>query len=328
MSSTKQTAVSSKGRLKNAASRLLLTAYCLLLTATGCATPQYAIRPVPTPDESPAAIQVERTISTYQGREFDQQGARPIGPFEVLAGFPIQTIVDRLNFVNERPQLHYRGWLYQDRNPNAAALADGRIYISTGLLSYLKSRGSRADELAFILGHELGHTVAQHLVKRYQYLQQQQVIMGLLAAGASAITHNAGSGVQQAGRVALDAASVVADVSASGYSQEQELEADQLGIRYVIRAGYDPYAALVLLDDFQRFDSPSPFLRTHPYIATRREYLARYLEDTGQAAAAPSPSRPTSSIEERQHQLREAQRLYPPGSISWQNLQRQIDELN
>ena len=330
--STQQTAVSNKKKPTNTVSRLVLTADGLVLTAivggflSGCATPEYAVRGTPAPDESLAALQIERSISAVQGREFNQQGARPIGPGEVLAGFPVQSIVDRLSGVTERPQLRYRAWLYQDQDPNAAALADGRIYISTGLLSYLKSRGSRSDELAFILGHELGHTVAQHLVKRYQYLQRQQVLMGLLAAGASAITRDASSGIQQAGRIALDAASVLADVSNSGYSQEQELEADQLGIRYVIRAGYQPRAALELLDDFQRFDSPSPFLRTHPYIATRRDYLARYLNETGQVAAA-SPPAAHASVLERRQQLRDAQRLYPPGSVSWHNLQRQLDEL-
>ena len=156
----------------------------LAVALTGCATvnPGYSVRPTPAPDESAAAVQIERTISTQQGKDFDKQAAQAIGSFERIAGFPIQEIIDKLSAVTERPNLRYRGWLYQDQDPNAAALADGRIYISTGLLSYLKNRGSNPNELAFILGHELGHTVAQHLVKRYQYLQQQQVIMGLLAA--------------------------------------------------------------------------------------------------------------------------------------------------
>lgn len=296
----------------------------LAVSLIGCATaPAYVVRPAPVPDESSAAVAIERTISAQQGQDFDKQGARLVSPAETLAGFPIQSVIDRLSRVTERPNLHYRAWLYQDQDPNAAALADGRIYISTGLLAYLKSRGSRQDELGFILGHELGHTVAQHLVKRYQYLQQQQVIMGLLAAGASVITRQAGTGIQQAGKMALDVAGMLQDVAASGYSQEQELEADQLGIRYVIRAGYDPLAALSLLDDFKRFDSPSPVMRTHPYIATRREYLQRYLEETGRLPRA-AAANPTNA---RLKELRDAQKLYPVNSVSWKNLQHQINSL-
>ncbi len=312
--------------------------FFLCAALVGCATPQYAVRSTPAPEESAAAIQIERQISAIQGKAFERQRARPIGFDEELRGLPIQQVIDRLSRVTERPTLRYRAYLYQDRDPNAAALADGRIYLSSGMLEYLENRGSRVDEFAFIVGHEMAHTVAQHLVKRYRMLQQQQLMMALLAAGASAATHGASNGVQQAGRLAMDAASMLADVAESGYSQDQELEADQLGIRYVIKTGYDPRSALDLLQDFARFDVPWPFLRTHPYITTRREYLQRYLLDTGQLGRS-APLQPTARNETVNRlnphtragmevkRLRDAQQLYPVDSVSWKNLQRQIEVL-
>ncbi len=312
----------------------LCAACCVLVV--GCVTPQYAVRQPPMPEESASALQIERTISAVQAQGFERQGARPIGEGESLAGFGVQRMVDRLSRVTERPTLRYRAYLYHDPDPNAAALADGRIYLSTGMLNDLSGRGGSADELAFVLGHELAHTVTQHLVKRYRVLQQQQFLMALIAVGASAITRDAGGSVQQAGDIALQVASVLQDVHNSGYSQEQELEADQLGIRYVIRAGYDPRGALSLLQDFTRFDSPTPLLRTHPYITLRRAYLERYLQETG-ALGPPSaqertpepeaPGRYLDELERRRQQLREVQRQYPVGSVSWQNLRQQIEAL-
>jgi hypothetical protein len=132
----------------------------------------------------------------------------------------------------------------------------------------------------------------------------------------------------------VNAASIVSDVHNSGYSQEHELEADQLGIEYVIRAGFDPAAALEQLKDFERYDSPSPFMRTHPYISLRRQYLERYLNERGAlgaprpppaSAGAPAPRGPVSAESGRAAELRRIQRLYPEGSVSWKNLQRQID---
>lgn len=324
---------------------LLPTAFCLLLT--GCTTPQYAIREAPVPEESVEALQIERAISAVQGRGFDRQGARPIQRGERLWGFDVQSTLERLSRVTERPTLHYRAFLYQDRDPNAAALADGRVYLSNGMLDYLASRGpstplravvseqresnhgSREDELAIIISHELAHTVAQHLVKRYRMLQQQNLLMSLVAAGASAIARDAGSSAQQVGQLALDVVSMLQDVANSGYSQDQELEADQLGIRYVMRAGYDPHAALALLSDFSRFENPWPFLRTHPYMAQRRADLERYLSEIGALGGPTQPAGPSvrSEQEERVRQLREAQKLYPVGSQSWKNLQRQIEAL-
>ena len=287
--------------------RLFAALACLTLIA-GCATPQYAVRPTPVPEESPWAIQLERTISAYQAREFQRLGARVVEPGERVFGFAPQAIVDRLSRVTERPSLQYRVLMYRDRDPNAAALADGRVYLSTGMLNYLASRGSRESELAFVVAHELAHTVAQHLVKRYQQLQRQQMMLAVVGLGTAIATRQGGTQAQQLATLANDVASLVNDVIVSGYSQDQELEADQLGIRYLIRAGYDPRAALSLLEDFARYDVPWPFLRTHPYAQRRREDLARYLD-------------------EARRRLLQAQRLYPVGSQSWNNIQSQLDEL-
>ena len=298
----------------------------LTATLTGCATPEYAIRQAPQPVETPDVVRIERAISAQQAADFERQDARPVLEGERLWGFDVQAIVERLGRVTERPSLRYRVYLYRDRDPNAASLADGRVYVSTGMLTYLAGRSQPPDALAFVLAHELGHTSAQHLVKRYQTLQQQQVWMSLVGAGLSAATKGAGAAVQEAGRLA---ASLLRDVAISGYSQEQELEADQLGIRYVIRAGYDPNAALALLEDFSRFENPWPFLRTHPYSAQRRAYLQRYLEETTRAPApaTPAPSAGVAETQRRVRQLRQIQQSYPRGSTSWNNLQRQIDVL-
>ena len=297
--------------------------WVLLIVLAGCATPPYAIRPTPLPEESAEALQIERAISAMQARDFQRQRARPLGGEEVVWGLPVQRVLTRLAQVTERPHLPYQAYVYQDRDPNAAALADGRVYVSSSMLNYLASRGSREDELAGILAHELAHTTAQHLVKRYRYLQQQSLLLTVVAAGAAAVTGDAGTSVREAGRLVVDAASLLADVANSGYSQEQELEADQLGIRYVIRAGYRPQAVLDVLEDFARFDVPWPFLRTHPYVTERCTQLAQYLRDIG----ADSAGADHDSAERRVRELREAQKLYPRDSVSWRNLQRQIEAL-
>ncbi len=327
-----------------------------IAAATGCATtPQYGIRPTPTPVETSEAHQIEMEISRVQAAEFEKQGTYPLRTGESVQGFDVVSIALRLAKVTERPYLPYQVILYDDKDPNAAALADGRIYVSTGMLEYLKGRGSNPNELAFILGHELGHTVAQHVVQRYETLAQQQMLINALSAGAAAVTKDGSGGAQ---RTVVTIASVLQQVSLSGHSQQQELEADQLGVRYVMRAGFDPLAALSLFEDFKRFDSPSGLLRTHPYSDLRREYVERYLIDIGVLSppAAPQeqpsaqnnpapprfqqapllvtpgvpmiiPAAPANPRTARLKDLRDAQKLYPRDSISWKNLQQQIEEL-
>lgn len=287
--------------------------------ATGCATPEYALRPQPVPVESQEVREFEAQVSEVQARELERKGkVRTVRPGEKLWGFDIAGIVARLTPVTERPSLFYIVRLIPDNDPNAAALADGRVYVTSGMLNYLASRGSREDELAFIIGHELAHINAQHLLQRYQYLQQQSLVTGLLGVGLAVATRGASGTAQHIGVLARDAVTLITDVSNSGYSQQQELEADQLGMRYVMRAGYDPQAALAMVEDFKRFDQPMVFMSTHPYTELRAEYLRQYLRDLeGQAKSA----------EAERRRLKEAQRLYTPGSVSWKNLQQQLDAL-
>jgi hypothetical protein len=79
-----------------------------------------------------------------------------------------------------------------------------------------------------------------------------------------------------------------------------------------------------LFDDFERFDNPSPILRSHPYSQTRREYVERYLAELGQPV---QPAITPVVNHQKIKDLRDAQKLYPRDSISWKNLQKQIEEL-
>ena len=271
------------------------------------------------PVESAQVHEFERQVSATQARDLERNGSRTVRPGERLWGFDIPGIVQRLSRVTERSWLHYTVRLIPDKDPNAAALADGRVYVTSGLLNYLASRGSRADELAFILGHELAHTNAQHLLQRYEYLQRQQMVAGLVDLGLAVATRGATGGAQTLSTLARDAVTVVNNLAVSGYSQQQELEADQLGMRYLLRAGYDPRAALEMVEDFKRFDQPTLFLRTHPVTELRAEYLRRYLQEL-KGSAEP--------VQEQRRRLQDTQKLYPPGSVSWNNLQRQMDALD
>jgi predicted Zn-dependent protease len=178
-----------------------------------------------------------------------------------------------------------------------------------------------------VLSHELAHTVAQHLVKRYRQLQQQQLLLAVVGAGTAIASQQAGSSL---GSLANDAASLIASVANSAYSQDQELEADQLGVRYMARSGYDPRATIALLRDFVRFAPGGIFLSTHPGSERRAQDLERFLAETNLATSnrAPTVSAPRRSLEDERARLKAAQRLYPPGSLSWQNIQRQLDALD
>ncbi|MDZ4775535.1 MAG: M48 family metalloprotease [Alphaproteobacteria bacterium] len=114
---------------------------------------------------------------------------------------------------------------------NAFAVPGCYIYITRGLLAIMNSE----DELASVLGHEVGHVVADHSARR----QNASTLSGL---GALAVGILTGSGdlAQLAGQAA--------QVWTLGYSRDQEFESDDLGVRYLLRSGYNPFAAADMLD--------------------------------------------------------------------------------
>ena len=135
----------------------------------------------------------------------------------------------RLAAVTETPGLGFTFTVLDSPIVNAFALPGGYVYITRGLMSLAENEA----ELAGVLGHELGHVVARHGAQRYSR------------------TLLAGIGVGLLGAVTGDAVGGLARNSASrylmGYSQDQELEADLLGVRYIKRTGYDPGAMSTLL---------------------------------------------------------------------------------
>ncbi len=131
---------------------------------------------------------------------------------------------------------------------NAFALPGGKIAISRGLLAL----ASNEAEVAGVLAHEVGHVTARHTAERIASAEVAQIgVMGATILGAI-LAGDAGAqlGQELSGNVAVTAI--------QSYSRSQELEADELGMRYMTRSGYDPEAMvafLATLRDHSRLDA-------------------------------------------------------------------------
>ena len=150
---------------------------------------------------------------------------------------------------------------------NAWATPDGYIFLTRGLLAHLSSE----DEMASVIGHEIGHVYAQHTKKTVgrDRLNKIMGILGMFATGTSATS----SLVNTVGTAQL-----------AGYRREHELEADEFGLQSLIQAGYDPYAALESIqvvrdhDNFGKLSGNKPtiyhgILGSHPAHTKRLNEL-------------------------------------------------------
>jgi predicted Zn-dependent protease len=136
---------------------------------------------------------------------------------------------------------------------NAFALPGGYVYVTRDLIALTKDEA----ELAGVLGHEIGHVMARHTAQRYDRAKVGQglglagQVAGLLLGGYL----GGAEGARMGGDLGGQAASLGAEAYVQGYSREQEFQADELGIRYLAAAGYDPTAMAGFLATLEADDA-------------------------------------------------------------------------
>ena len=151
----------------------------------------------------------------------------------------LQDYVTRVGLdVAARSELPDYDWMFtvlDSHVPNAFALPGGFVYVTRGLLAIINSE----DELAGVLGHEIGHVTARHSAKRYS---------NAMGIGLGAAILGAAVDEQWVGQ----AAALGAGLYLASYSRKQEYQSDDLGVRYLARAGSDPYAQADILHNLGR----------------------------------------------------------------------------
>jgi len=182
----------------------------------------------------------------------------------------VQCVVNAL--VAQLPQ-QYRGvrWetaVFADNEPNAFALPGGKVGVNSGIFTVAKNQ----DQLAAVIGHEIGHVISRHheeRITRQMGAQTGLSVLGALAGAAYGDT--AASAVNQIGGMGAQAAFLLPG------SRTQESEADVVGQRLMASAGFDPSQAVNLWQNMMAASgNRSPqWLSTHPDPANRIRELQR-----------------------------------------------------
>jgi predicted Zn-dependent protease len=168
----------------------------------------------------------------------------------------------------------YPDWqfvVFEGDQVNAFALPGGRVGVFTGMLEV----AANEDQLATVLGHEIGHVNARHgaerIVTEHFIALALRLAATLLALGDAQIPPDL--------LVALGA--TAADLGiVRPFSRTQELEADALGLEYMAQTGYEPTEAIAFWRRMQELagnGGPPYFLATHPSNAQRIEELLKQL---------------------------------------------------
>jgi beta-barrel assembly-enhancing protease len=178
-------------------------------------------------EENQIGAQIAKEYGLTDPHRFDNDKS---GDAENIERY-LNTVGDLLTPQVQRPKIQYH--FYLDDNPylvNAFALPGGSIVVGRGLLNLLESE----DELAAVLGHEITHVDNRHAIERLQYeLAAKKYGLGAF---------------YQLGRPAVE-------IFQAGYSKEQELEADRVGLDIAVSRGYSPEGGIALMKRLEKLEA-------------------------------------------------------------------------
>lgn len=185
----------------------------------------------------------------------------------------------RMAAKSHRPDMPYRFQAVNGNYVNAYAFPGGSIAATRGIMLELESE----DELAALMGHEIGHVNARHFAER----QAQGTLVDLVTATA---TIAAGSKNAQYGELAQLVGGLGGGALLAHYSRDNEREADALGMEYMHKAGYNPAGMADLMEMLNSQSKSKPnalevMFSTHPMSSERLANTRQALQSTYRESA-------------------------------------------
>lgn len=168
-----------------------------------------------------------------------------------------------LEAIPDRPQVQFS--LVPGENSINAGATFGQVMVTEGMMRFVRSD----DELAMILGHELAHITQGHVTRG----AFSNMALGIGAAIANVLIPNSGQLAGTVGQLFLNR-----------YNQDQEREADQVGIRYAFDAGFDPHAGPSVMERMAKVvpqTARGGFFSSHPGSIERAEALRQVAVELG-----------------------------------------------
>jgi predicted Zn-dependent protease len=199
----------------------------------------------------------------------------------------VNNIGNRLLATLPQQPFKYRFYVIQEEVYNAFAIPAGHIFIYSGLIEAMDEE----EELAGILGHEIAHVYARHISQKIE--RSKKIGLATLAGVAAGILLGVGGAGEAASAVTMG--SVAAGQSAAlAYSREDEMQADQFGLKFVTEAGYSASGLLKVLKKIrnkQWFGSEQipTYLMTHPAVEDRIVFIDSWLENYTRTAQPMPP---------------------------------------
>jgi predicted Zn-dependent protease len=212
------------------------------------------------------------------GRDVNKSILKQFKPSNnIMMARRLENVARRIAAVSDRKDIEYNFQVVESNQINAFAVAGGYVYATTALMKAVESD----DELAGVMGHEVGHIAARHPVKRLEASMGYSV---LYAVAVAVINPGSEQDIQRV-RDIQQIANLTYRMVELGYSRNDEMAADSLALRYTKRAGYNPKAVLTFMEKLLKEESPGSewfvFMRSHPHTKDRIKAIEKELIESG-----------------------------------------------
>jgi predicted Zn-dependent protease len=214
-----------------------------------------------------AALSAACALNTQQELNVGQQYASELArQLPIVHDAAIQADLDaiaaRLTPFSHRPEIRYQFFLVNSSVVNAFAVPGGYVYVTRGVVE----RATSMDQLAGVLGHEMGHVELRHSAKQIGRAQAAQGVLGV----ASVLLGDRGAG----GRAATTGATVFSQLVLAKYSRDQETEADHESIVFTTAARINPMGMVDFFRILRQVEGTEPdaiaeFFASHPLTEDR-----------------------------------------------------------
>lgn len=185
----------------------------------------------------------------------------------------VRQVGNRIAAVANRPDFEWDFNVIESKTQNAFCLPGGKVAVYTGILPVCQTEAG----LAVVMSHEIGHAIARHGGERMSH----QTVQNTLKKGVELLVKDRQDTTKN---IVLTAYGAGAQYGAIlPYSRKHELEADEIGVMLMAKAGYDPSEAPEFWDRFSSAKdgaaTPMEFLSTHPSDARRSSALREKLPE-------------------------------------------------
>ena len=189
----------------------------------------------------------------------------------------VDRVARRILAVMPEQPFRYRFYVINQDMYNAFATPAGHIFVYSGLIEAMDSE----DELAGILAHEITHVYCRHISQKIEYAKK--MTWAQLAGVAAGILLGAAGGGAAGTAMVMGSAGAGATAQLA-FSRDNEMQADQLGLKFLTQAGYGADGLLTSLKrirtkNWYGKDQIPTYMMTHPAIDDRIAYVTSWIED-------------------------------------------------